>query len=285
MDIERWSAFTDSPDGGNPAGVVVVGPGDPPDDAAMQRIAAEVGYSETAFLFPADEHTYDVRYFAPEVEVPFCGHATIASGAALLDRDPGSSTVVLRTVTVGEVPVRLETDAAGLPMAELRSPPTAGRPLADDDLDALLGLFGWTRADLDPDLPIEVAHAGADHPVLGLRSRELLAAMSYPFDELRALMTDRGWTTLQIVHRLDDATFAARDPFPVGGVVEDPATGAAAAAFGGLLRRHGLLPSTGRVVVLQGQDMGRPSRIEVDARGGDGDPVAVAGTAVRIGSA
>jgi len=277
--VQRWTAFADHPDAGNPAGVVV---GDAlPDDAEMLRVAAEVGYSETAFLAPVDgaDGTWDVRYVSPGGEVPFCGHATIASGVALREADPGLARALLRTRRVGEVALDLgEVD--GAPLATLTSPPAHGTPLADDDLRALLGLFGLGRGDLDDTLPLEVAHAGADHPVLPLAARATLAAMDYRFDDLRDLCAARGWTTVALVHRAGAATWHARNAFPVGGVVEDPATGAAAAALGGLLRRHGLLPDDGRVIVHQGDDMGRPSRLLVDATGSGG--VRVSGTAVRI---
>jgi len=80
MDVLRMAAFTDGDTGGNPAGVLIAGAH--PEEAQMRRIAAEVGYSETAFAAP-DASGWRVRYFSPESEVPFCGHATLALGAAL----------------------------------------------------------------------------------------------------------------------------------------------------------------------------------------------------------
>ena len=82
MTVERIAAFSDAGKGGNPAGIAIADQFPP--EAEMRRIAAEVGYSETAFAVPdgAAEH-WRVRYFSPESEVAFCGHATIALGAAL----------------------------------------------------------------------------------------------------------------------------------------------------------------------------------------------------------
>ena len=80
MEILRLAAFCDGDRGGNPAGVAI--PAAFPSDAEMLRIAADVGYSETAFAVRNDDG-WRVRYFAPTVEIPFCGHATIALGAAL----------------------------------------------------------------------------------------------------------------------------------------------------------------------------------------------------------
>ena len=83
-------------------------------------------------------------------------------------------------------------------------------------------------------------------------------------------MAARDWTTLQLVHRVGPADFRARNPFPPGGVVEDPATGAAAAALGGYLRELGLVEPPARVTISQGADMGRPSLLTVEVPEGSG---------------
>lgn len=278
MDAERWSAFTTDPNGGNPAGVVVAT--EQPDPAEMQRVAAEVGYSETAFLAPEADGHWWVRYFSPEAEVPFCGHATIAAAVALATRDRGLEELVL-AAAVGDVRVGVDRSGAVL-RAELTSPAAEVRELADPDLDELLGCFGWDRGVLHPGMPPAVGHAGASHPVLALRDRATLRDMSYDGPRLRALMEREVWTTVQVVWREDAACFHARNPFPVGGVVEDPATGAAAAALGAYARHLGELPPDGRFVIHQGHDMGRPSLLHVDASGTGG--VRVAGAAVPIPS-
>ena len=100
--LRRLTAFTSDPAGGNPAGVWI-GP-TLPAPSRMQEIAAEVGYSETAFLAPSAEGRFLTRYYSPRAEVSFCGHATIASGVALGERD-GPGRFVLET-TVGDVAVR-----------------------------------------------------------------------------------------------------------------------------------------------------------------------------------
>ncbi|PPS90838.1 hypothetical protein BZZ08_00435 [Streptomyces sp. MH60] len=101
------------------------------------------------------------------------------------------------------------------------------------------GALRWDGADLDPELPPHVAFAGNDHLILAVGSRARLADLDYDFDALAALMRAHGWTTAHLVWREDERRYHARDPFPVGGVVEDPATGAAAVVFGGYLRTAG----------------------------------------------
>jgi PhzF family phenazine biosynthesis protein len=128
-----------------------------------------------------------------------------------------------------------------------------------------------------------VAYAGAEHLVLAAATRERLATLDYDFEALQSLMREYGWTTLQLFWPENDQTVHARDPFPVGGVVEDPATGAAAAAFGGYLRTLGQVTNPRRLLIVQGEDMGRRSELTVDVDPTD-PRVTVTGAATRIPS-
>jgi PhzF family phenazine biosynthesis protein len=274
-EVLRLAAFTDDPEGGNPAGVVIGT--DLPGAAEMQQIAADVGYSETAFLAGDGGARWTVRYWSPAAEVPFCGHATIAAAVALHERY-GVTAVDLET-SVGTVPVAI-AEADGRALATLTSVEPAVAELSEDDLDELLGHLGWGRQHLDPALPPRVAFAGAYHPVIAVRDRAVLASLSYGFAGLRTQMEDRAWTTIQIVWRESPAVFWSRNPFPPGGVVEDPATGAAAAAFGAYLRALGLVDVPATVTLHQGDDLGRPSLIGVDIPASGG--IRVSGGAVAI---
>jgi PhzF family phenazine biosynthesis protein len=279
-DLLRLAAFTLDPAGGNPAGVWI-GP-ELPDGDEMQRIAAEVGYSETAFLAPdgtGRSGAHRIRYFSPAAEVAFCGHATIASGVALAERSaPGR---FLLTTNDGPVPVEVARGADGHLRATLTSVEpwvrTAEPPLLADTLIAL----GWSAGELDPALPPAVAYAGVRHLILAAATYERLRELSYDFDGLRALMLAADLTTVQLVWRESPDRYRARDPFPVGNTVEDPATGAAAAALGAYLRWRGELTPPASFSIAQGVEMGRPSLIEVevpDAVGG----IRVTGTAVTL---
>lgn len=271
-------AFSSDPAGGNPAGVVLDATG--VDDKEMLATAAELGYSESAFMVPAGEGTLDARYFSPLAEVPFCGHATIATAVAYAERH-GTGELSLRT-KAGPVTVTTDRTADGTLTATLVSVAPHTEPLADADLAELLGILGWSAADLDPALPPRVAFGGARHPILAAATRERLADLDYAMEPLAALMAREDWTTVDLVWRESPTVFHARNPFPPGGVVEDPATGAAAAAFGGYLRELELVATPATVTVHQGVDMGRPSIITVTVPAEPGTGIGVTGTAVRI---
>ncbi|PAU75502.1 PhzF family phenazine biosynthesis protein [Halomonas salipaludis] len=257
--LYRLAAFTDDPNGGNPAGVWL---GEAlPEPAQMQRIAAEVGYSETAFIAPAKGERRTARYYSPEAEVSFCGHATVASGV-LVGQLSGAGSYLLETA-VGEVSVTVR-DVAGEWQASLVSVAPEYRPAEPELVEEVRELLGWQADELDPEIPPARAYAGAWHLVLACKTQQRLERLEYDFEQLKALMLRENLTTLQLVWREREGYFHARDPFPVGGVVEDPATGAAAAALGGYLRDAGLLQAPAQLTIRQGEAMGRPSRLQVD---------------------
>lgn len=271
-DLLRLAAFPDGDAGGNPAGVLIAGA--LPDPATMQRIAAAVGYSETAFAAP-EGPAWRVRYFSPLAEVPFCGHATIALGAALADlHGDGVFELVLNQARITAEGWR----DRGRLHAALQSPPTRSAPADPALLAEAMSLFGLDAGDLDPRLPPTRMHAGADHLLLALRSRERLARMDYALEAGRQLMESQGLTTIALVVADGPQRFHARNAFAVGGVFEDPATGAAAAALGGALRDLGW-PHGGGIEILQGVDMGSPSRLQVEIGDRPGESIRVSGEA------
>ncbi|MEM6912634.1 MAG: PhzF family phenazine biosynthesis protein [Pseudomonadota bacterium] len=281
MDVQRIAAFSHGEEGGNPAGVVLLDA--PAGEAEMARVAAEVGFSETAFAVSQgrEGHAWRVRYFAPESEVPFCGHATIALGAALGRRHgPGRYDLQLNNASIT---VDANTDADGI-RATLTSPPTNSRPLKPAERADLLSLFGLKSRDLDQRLDPALIHGGADHALLPLKDRSTLAAMHYDIDRGRTIMRQHNMVTVMLVHIDTDQAFSVRNAFASGGVLEDPATGAAAAAFAGYLRDQGW-PHDGQLTIRQGEDMGCPSIIDVELDDRPGAPVRVSGRARWIDKA
>ncbi|NWF62384.1 MAG: PhzF family phenazine biosynthesis isomerase [Fischerella sp.] len=271
----RLSAFTTTLNGGNPAGVWI---GDTlPDPETMQRIAAEVGFSETAFVAPASGSDRIVRYYSPEVEVSFCGHATIATGVVLGEND-GEGTYQLAT-SVGIVPVTVH-QRDGKYEASLTSVEPSYAPAPHALVIKALSALGWIQDDLDGSIPPARAYAGAWHLVLAVAEQQCLAELNYDFETLKALMLRDSLTTLQLIWRESATVFHSRNPFPIGGIVEDPATGSAAAALGGYLRASELVTVPTTILIRQGEAIGRPSQIvvHIPVRGG----IVVTGQAIHI---
>src|SRR5215211_1300409 len=270
MNILKLAAFSHHGMGGNPAGVAFCD--DMPSDEEMLKAAKEVGYSETAFLVKQADG-WRVRYFAPAMEVPFCGHATIALGAALGERfGAGEYKLILNE---GEISVRAEKSIEGI-STTLYSPKTFSEDAPREFVDKVLAGFNLTYDDLDPAFPVRFASAGAKHLILVTKSRATLAAMKYQFDVVRSLMIEEGLITISILWPESDDLFHSRNAFASGGVYEDPATGAAAAALAGYLRDIQRWDKN-EFTILQGEDMGVPSRLLVKFASEIGSSVAVGG--------
>ncbi|KJC64832.1 PhzF family phenazine biosynthesis protein [Agreia bicolorata] len=276
----RYTAFADAPGGGNPAGIVLdaslLG------DAEMQAIAAEIGFAETAFITEqsvrGDDRRVRVRYFSPLAEVPFCGHATVATAVALAHRD-GPGDFVFET-SVGPVTITTAT-ADGEVTASFTSVEPSIEPFGEGILEALLGLLSTSLDRLDPTYPPRVSFAGNRHPVLVFAERSEFDSFTFDPDAMRELMHEQGWTgTVTTVFPTGAAEFDSRNIFPVGEITEDPATGSAAAAFGAYLRVLGLVDAPTEIEITQGSHIGRPSRllVHIPATGG----IVVTGTATPI---
>ena len=273
--LQKLAAFTSTPTGGNPAGVWI---GKTlPEPKEMQRIAAEIGFSETAFVAPNKGSKRTVRYYSPEAEVPFCGHATIATGVAL-GKQSGSGTYQFET-TIGTIPVEVSEHNG-----EIRAALTSVEPkfewLSDTLLKDALAALSWSLDDLDSNIPPARAFGGNWHLVLAVKSKQRLDDLSYDFEKLKQIMLDDDLTTLQLIWRENDALIHSRNPFPVGGVVEDSATGAAAVALGGYLREANIISAPQDINILQGEIMGWPSQLNLSIPKVGG--IKVSGTAVLL---
>ena len=275
MNVQRLASFTRNSEGGNPAGVVLCDT--LPDAEQMQDVAAQVGYSETAFAAPTPDG-FRVRYFAPQAEVPFCGHATIALGAALgATHGAGAYQLELNDASISVIAYE-EDGAWG---AQLVSPGTS-YAAPDPALKAdALALFGLVEDDLDPSVPPAMVHGGAQHLVIALARHGMLQTMVYDFDAGAALMQAHGLVTINLIWRESPDRIHSRNAFAGHGVYEDPATGAAAAALAGYLRdAH---DQDAPFEVLQGAEAGHPSRLYVAAQAGQGAPVNVSGMVRQMG--
>jgi len=222
----------------------------------MQDIAREMNLSETTFVLAEDEDQADVRIFTPARELPFAGHPTLGTAWVLAgDRRRDEYTLDLRA---GPVTVRFGADG----IAWMEPPDTEPGPLLPaGDAPALIGV---AEAEVDDGSANRLARVGGTgFAFVGVRTCETLgrvqvdaqvhARIQPPGEFLGVFVFAPGGS--------DSADFSARMFFNAGGWREDPATGSANTAFAALLRAAG---TTGRVVVDQGVQMSRPSRLYLD---------------------
>ena len=278
MNIIKLAAFSDRYVGGNPAGVVLLST--LPSSEEMQAIARDVGFSETVFAQKLNNDCHwRIRYFSPESEVAFCGHATIALGAALANQY-GEQTYYL-TLNNASITVTGSSDSIHA-SAALQSPPTHHSLLSDEEVDATLELFGYHKDQLSSTIAPARIHGGADHYLIVLESRQDLAMMHYELDKGREFMRSRKLVTVMLAVEASHNKFHARNAFASGGVFEDPATGAAAAAFAGYLRDSRLIQSNGKIEIIQGEDMGARSIISTEFTTDIGSSITISGSTRRI---
>jgi trans-2,3-dihydro-3-hydroxyanthranilate isomerase len=283
--------FTDKRFSGNPLAVVLDADG--LDTARMQAIAREFNLSETVFVLkPQKEaHTARVRIFTPAAEVPFAGHPTVGTGVLLAElRAPepsgrGDALIVLEEeVGIVRVGVRLRPGAP--PHAEFdapRLPADAGAPAPPDRLAAALGLIP-AEIGFENHRPTRytAGNAFAFVPVASLdaigKARVAAAHWDTALKGAGAFLYCR-----QTVHTA--SSFHARMFAPDFGIMEDPATGSAAAAFAGVVHRFDTLPDgVHKRTIEQGYEMGRPSTIvlTMEVVHGKLAAVRIGGHAVRV---
>lgn len=271
MNIQRIAAFSKGNTGGNPAGVVICD--EMPLEKDMLNTAKQVGYSETAFLSPYKEG-WRIRYFSPEIEVEFCGHATIASGVVLGERfGEGMYALFLNN---GEISVDVIKSLSGTYSAALQSPETWSDVAPQVYVKDILSQFQLDTADIDPNFPVRFAFAGAKHLVIVLKDRQTLSEMNYHFENTKALMLKEDVATISLLWPESEEVFHSRNAFAPGGVYEDPATGAAAAALAGYLRDIDWQGKR-KFEIIQGEDMGCPSRLFVEYTLTPGESIKVSG--------
>lgn len=289
LTFHTLDVFTTRRFGGNPLAVVL--DADPLKSAEMQTVAREFNLSETVFvLVPEDaRHTARVRIFTPGRELPFAGHPTVGTAVLLakLGRIPpsGGDALVTLEEKIGLIPVQVRNADALAPYAELTAaelPRAADGVPSDADLATALGLDA-AEIGFDGHRP-GIHSAGISFVYVPVASRDALSRARFDLGRWRAPAGDVG-VYVYCRGSSADADFHSR-MFSLGdGIVEDPATGSAAAIFAGPLHAAAPFPDgTHRRRIAQGEDMGRPSEIalEVDVVAGALARVRVGGHAVLV---
>lgn len=246
-------AFTREAFGGNPAGVALLD-GDFPDEGLMTQVAAELRYSETAFVQQNGPKEFTVRYFTPTGEVDLCGHATIATFGVL--RQQGiiaDGDICLNHTLAGDLEVAIGEQV----MMQMASPAVVDRRV---DADRLHRIMDPTAAVRWPDSPIEIVSTGLPDIILPVASVEDLNSMRPDMEALSALSQELEVVGAHAFALADDGyTAHVRNFGPLYGIPEESATGTANAALTHYLQRRGIIAAGDTCRFLQGEAMGRPS--------------------------
>ena len=284
--MAQWDVFTSKRLEGNSLAVICDGRG--LGDAEMQAIAREMNLSETTFVFPRDEAVerergVRVRIFTVQEELPFAGHPTLGTAFALRG-DSGTKEITL-DLNVGKVPVRFEDEAADAGHAAFgemsQIDPVFG---VRHDADALAQATGVRAEDFDRSLPIETVSTGLPYTVVPLKSLAVLQSLQVDLARAAEYLERTKAKFLYCVARetVDPAARLHARMFFYNG--EDPATGSAAGCAAAWMVAHGVAQSDERVLIEQGIEMQRPSRIFVRATR-DGDRIVnvrVGGNAIEV---
>lgn len=262
LSMAQWDVFSSKALEGNSLAVFFDGRG--LSDAEMQSIAKEMNLSETTFILPRNAETerergVRVRIFTVQEELPFAGHPTLGTAFAL--RGESETKEITLELNVGRVPVRFEESAGEAAFGEMTQvDPGFGMR---HDHEAVARATGLSVEDFDASLPIETVSTGLAYTVVPLKSLAVIQRLRVDLSRASEYLEKTGGKFLYFVARetVDPAArLHARMLFYNG---EDPATGSAAGCTAAWMVAHGVADPEERVLIEQGIEMRRPSRIFV----------------------
>jgi trans-2,3-dihydro-3-hydroxyanthranilate isomerase len=271
--MTQWDVFSSRPLEGNSLAVILDARG--LTDAEMQALAKEMNLSETTFILPRDaaterEQGIRVRIFTVREELPFAGHPTLGTAFAIRGRGDAKKTSVKKVVlelNAGKVPVHFEDNAGEPAFGEMTQiDPTF---IMQHDREAVARATGLRPQDFDDSLPIQTISTGIAHTVTPLKSLAVMQNLHIDLNRAAEYLAQTAGRFFYFVTRetVDpEARLHARMLFYNG---EDPATGSAAGCSAAWMVAHGVAKPDERVLIEQGVEMNRPSRIFVRASHSD----------------
>ncbi|MDD4583234.1 MAG: PhzF family phenazine biosynthesis protein [Eubacteriales bacterium] len=270
-------AFTEKVFGGNPAGVVIIPTeGDFPSEQLMQKTAAELRYSETAFIKQKAENEFQIRYFTPKAEVELCGHATIASFCALLDAGIVSAGGFYHNDTLaGQLQIRIENNFIMMDMAPPAALNVIDKRSELKEIYKVMGLSDIEKGitlDGEWELYPEIISTGLPDILLPVANRDVLKTIQPDFPALSLLSKKYGVIGVHAFALGEglvgtncpangQVTAYCRNFAPAVGIDEEAATGTSNGALTYYLYKNALIDDGANCIFIQGESMGRPSKI------------------------
>ena len=288
--VFQVDSFTTRKFEGNPAGVVLDADGLSSDE--MQRIATELNNSETAFILSPtdDDHEVWIRFFTPTMEVPTCGHATIAAHYIRAIEGQASPGVLMHKIGIGVLPVEIVSDNGDISVIMTQGKVEISDILDRDVTEEILSAFGISSSDLYENCPVQIVSTGGPKVMLGLQSSELLNSLEPSLPRLKEIskaINCPAYFSFTFDTGREDILTTARMFAPAIGINEDPVTGNGNGPLGAYLVHNRLVEHDGKEFRFRGEQgvaMGRPGYVDVVVEISDGEPekVRISGRALTV---
>lgn len=279
--LYQVDSFTTEKFKGNPAGVVLNADG--LSEQQMLSIARELNNSETAFVFSPQgpDHDLYIRYFTPTVEVPICGHATIAAHHVRAMINNAVSSKVLHKVGIGILPVEIIKDEDGYLIMMKQGQIQFSEPFVGQERDNIVAALGLSQEDLDQRCPIQIVSTGHSKVMIGIKSRKKLDSLApdmISLSGLSKLIGCNGYFVFTLDSEMSGVLTHGRMFAPAIGINEDPVTGNANGPLGAYLVRNNLVKYSEGAFSFKGEQgtaIGRSGFVEVQVKIEKGEPVEV----------
>lgn len=288
--LYQVDAFTTELFRGNPAGVVPDADG--LSEVQMQAIARELNNSETAFILSpsSGDHDVRVRFFTPAVEVPSCGHATVAAHYVRAREKRLPSCTVVQKTGAGVLPVEIFHEDGDYRIMMTQGAVEFEPPLDDACRADIMSALGLSRDDMDRRCPVQVVSTGHSKVMLGIRGRSTLDGLTPDLARLTRISRDigcNGYFVFTLNGPSPGMLAHGRMFAPAIGIAEDPVTGNANGPLGAYLVHHRLVRTDGTRFsfrAMQGEAAKRPGIVDVtvDIERGEPRTVRIGGRAVLV---
>lgn len=279
--IYQVDSFTKDKFKGNPAGVIINADG--LTDKDMLHIARELNNSETAFILSPNgpDHDIRIRYFTPTVEVPVCGHATIAAHYVRAIENQMNSTTVIHKIQIGTLPVEIIKQNNDYSIVMTQGKIEFSNPIMDQQRNSIISALGLSEKEMDERCPIQIVSTGHSKVMIGIKSRKRLDTLTPDLTLLKQLskiINCNGYFVFTLDSITPGILTHGRMFAPAIGIAEDPVTGNANGPLGAYLVKHQLVQHDGSIVKFKGEQgsaIGRSGIIEVQVDIVDGSPIQV----------
>jgi PhzF family phenazine biosynthesis protein len=273
--VKKVNAFTDSLQGGNPAGVLLDSPN--LSDKQMGHITKELKVSETAFVFPSDKADFKVRFFSPDIEVDLCGHATVATFFTMASKGFLQKNTLTQETKAGVLKIDIEFENKTVKRVMM----TQGKPVLKDiylDILELADSLNINSDNIDTSLPMQKTSTGLFTLPICIKSYNLLKSIKPNFKKINKICRklNVGSYHLFTFDTIEsNSLYHARNFAPFYGLNEDPVTGTANGAVCIYLLKNNIIQNN-KMVCEQGDIIGRSGRVYVEI---ENDIVKVGGRA------